>query len=85
MAYSTLFTVEGRGPFPIDMLRYDCCHPNRPEDAEKIMDSYGDRPRKAYTVQVVRTHPQRHWMPTTGRWESFGWVVTELDPAEKQS
>lgn len=30
------FVVCGRGAFPFDMLRYDCCWPTRSEDAARL-------------------------------------------------
>jgi len=59
--------VEGRGDFPVDMLRYDhafCMtpipHPNHP---------WYQR-----TFRVVVAFAPRY-SPTTDRWESFGWKV----------
>lgn len=62
------FTVKGIGPFPFDMLRYDCCYPRY-----NSYDLIGDQERQ---VALVATHPKQ-WHPTSGRWESFGWYVTE--------
>lgn len=78
-AYHHTFTVEGAGTFPIDMLRYDCCHPDRGEDAGAI-EEYPQRDRGLSTrrsVQLARITAGRGWQPTAGRWASFGWIVTE--------
>lgn len=67
---STRFTVNGRGVFPIDMLRHDRCWP---------LDNYAavtDYNREPQTVTLftdsVRTI-------TPGRWRSFGWTVMGID------
>lgn len=66
------FTVEGRGSFPIDMLRYDSCWP-----AREGTDSFGIeaslRPRSGRDKRKVTLVGLRE--PTVGRWESFGWKV----------
>ncbi len=62
------FAVEGKGPFPMDMLRYDACHPADPDSA---MALYSDR-REQRKVKL-RSYVVRQ--PTAGRWSSFGWSV----------
>lgn len=62
------FTVEGAGPFPLDMLRYDSAHPRTETDANKAQDA--ERGRR--TVTVTTWSPNA---PTVRRWESFGWRV----------
>ena len=62
-----MFTVEGSGHFPLDMLRYDKCYPASSADVARIMD---DRQR---TIRLM-THA-RH-APSHGRWNSFLWGVT---------
>ncbi len=62
------FTVEGRGDFPFDMLRYDCCWPARGEDAAALSDT-GRR-----TVTLLSSQE-----PTRGRWSSFLWGVGEVE------
>lgn len=43
MARTYHFTVEGRGSFPVDMLRYDCCWPRR--ESEDVPEVQGMPPR----------------------------------------
>lgn len=63
------FTVSGRGTFPFDMLRYDCCYPHSPQDVTKL-DGRGLR-----EVTLIAAKPVG---PTNRRWNSFGWdVVSE--------
>jgi hypothetical protein len=59
--------VEGRGEFPIDMLRYDSACPDTENDsiAMKSID-----PRR---IHLRRFSIGRE--PSHGRWESFGWKV----------
>lgn len=62
------FTVEGSGPFPLDMLRYDSAHPSSETDANRAQDA--ERGRRRVTLLSTA------WKaPTVGRWESFGWHV----------
>ena len=84
MTKITHFTVEGRGEFPLDMLRYDQCWPRGPEDAAKMEASYASE-----LLDVVKDHGLgrrtidlatiiRPGYPTVDRWASFGWVVTTV-------
>lgn len=64
------FQVEGRGSFPLDMLRYDQCWPAGPEDVAKMgLD------REQRTVKLNRATHHRLHGPTFERWRSFGWSV----------
>ena len=62
----TEFTVRGHGPFPVDMLRYDSCHPVYPADATALIQTES----RTVTLSTYAAHA-----PTRGRWESFGWTV----------
>ena len=79
MWYYTTFTVTGILEFPLDMLRYDGCYPNRSEDAGSIEYTF-DRHRKRIQVSVQLTKRHRGKEPniTSDRWASFSWSV---DPA----
>ena len=75
------FTVTGKYPFPLDMLRYDSCWPANPQavsDIETSLRQYdvpaSDRPQQ-YSITL---RSKSHSAPTTGRWKSFGWEVTEV-------
>lgn len=69
------FIVEGRGAFPEDMLRYDCCSFNTPEDRERAAPGAPyDETRSVRRVCLVRDIRDKHY-PTGDRWRSFGWVV----------
>jgi len=59
------FVVEGNGPFPWDMLRYDGAYPSRERDTATMLCSHERR-----TVGLCSGHP-----PTVKRWRSFGWLV----------
>lgn len=71
----TEFEVNGRGPFPVDMLRYDMCWPKSGDDAAKLVSSDEDRASRG--VRTVRMLAIRK--PTCGRWASFGWTVVTID------
>lgn len=62
------FTVEGRGYFPLDMLRYDACYPATSEDATNLAAKDF---RKVTLISTIIAEP------TAGRWQSFGWQVTD--------
>jgi hypothetical protein len=59
-----LFTVVGRGRFPIDMLRYDSCWPY---DGTAVLNIDPDEQREVRLATYGTTTP--------GRWQSFGWTV----------
>jgi len=61
------FTVEGAGEFPLDMLRYDACHPEQETDSYKI---YGGALHVDREIQMVG-----YRAPSPRRWASFGWKV----------
>lgn len=73
-------TVEGAGAFPVDMLRYDSCHPADATAVEGIVMSNSDpegrhvrdRRRKVRLISCTPTKKHR-W--SEGRWNSFGWAV----------
>lgn len=67
-----LFTVEGNGRFPFDMLRYDCCYPySEGQDSSQLAGYPGERLGRRRVVLATRNRNA----PTIGRWESFGWRV----------
>ena len=71
MKFIQHFTVEGSGPFPIDMLRYDCCWlTDEIWDPETLLGY--DRPfRQVYITRYVETKnatPSQRW-PSRGGWK----------------
>jgi hypothetical protein len=66
------FTVEGKGEFPFDMLRYDSCWPKRETEDVVVMAPHhrSSLLRELRQVTLVGIHE-----PTEGRWSSFGWRV----------
>ena len=90
MMFKVTFKVQGTGQFPVDMLRYDKCHPNYDRDVDGIIltrhncdDSEDMRtPRKVELATYINTTQkhlngliERGLVPTKGRWRSFGWEV----------
>ena len=72
------YVVQGRGDFPIDMLRYDDC--DFASDAERAA-ALGTLTPSTHTpgrrcIALVSEIGRR---PTPGRWESFGWTVHDAD------
>ena len=66
----TMYIVEGAFEFPTDMLRYDRAWPADSLSAERILLGPHD---DATALRQVRLHSIQ--LPTTARWESFGWRV----------
>lgn len=64
------YRVQGRGDFPLDMLRYDECWGVGRADraAIKRITDVAKLPPRVVTLIGPRT-------PTTARWASFGWTV----------
>jgi hypothetical protein len=67
--YSYEFYATGRGTFPFDMLRHDCCWPADSESAYLIVGDRGPN-RNDYSV-LIRSYRE----PTIDRWSSFGWSI----------
>jgi hypothetical protein len=61
-----VFTVTGRGTFPLDMLRYDSCWPYSSEDVFKMESDA----REQRSIRLVTGSDHS---PTIGRWNSFMW------------
>jgi len=75
-------TVLPFSHFPIDMLRYDNCHPHEEVDASMIEDSFhmrvGAESRTILIEQYAETSMAR-W--TVKRWESFG---AKIEPIARE-
>ena len=78
--YTSKFVVEGRGHFPIDMLRYDACWPRTQEDVTALNDYWSEKPRR---VVLSSAHKLKGYRPTSTRWSSFGWTVVEISKPER--
>ena len=70
------FTVCGQGQFPIDMLRYDSCHPEDEHDSDQIQKTFLDDIKLRF-VTLVRYGDARSDADNIEprRWESFGWQL----------
>lgn len=76
--YRQTFIVEGHGPFPVDMIRYDCCYLNDTDSVIKFSD------RNKRQIKLTRFLECKDTMPTFDRWNSFGWrVLKESVKTEK--
>jgi len=62
-----ILTLEGRGRFPLDMLRYDRCFPHRQEDVSALDAEPGEN----WKCQVVQYTTTRQHRFTPARWSSF--------------
>lgn len=72
--YEYVYEVQGKGGFPLDMLRYDRCWFARETDSLMVL---GARKASDYVIRVRGLQP-----PTEARWKSFGWVLATA--ADKQ-
>jgi hypothetical protein len=70
------FTVAGRWPFPMDMLRYDRAFPADTESALKIGRAIEPPDNKTEFLIDLLTDQRE---VTVGRWRSFGWTVITRD------
>lgn len=75
--------------FPIDMLCYDQCYPSIDnESVSRINDTMSDyisaSEFKSEPITLVHlSHGDKNWNPTNGRWQSFGYKVTNIRPARE--
>jgi hypothetical protein len=77
------FTVEGRGFFPIDMLRYDACWPMTQEDVCRMTLDGTTRGMMPADRPAVKVRMASHREPTAARWASFGWKVVAQERPRK--
>ena len=77
------FAVEGEGPFPFDMLRYDTCWPAGSPDANLLTIRQGRRRILMCCARQPTTFGGGLCFPTVSRWESFGWIVVASEHKEK--
>ena len=81
---ATQFTVIGRGVFPLDMLRYDGCYPKLETDTITIGKDGLREVELHKTLNWGTPHELlKVWVPTVGRWNSFGWAVLSDLPASR--
>lgn len=74
-----VFDVTGYGPFPLDMLRYDCCFPASEEDSARMERTFNRRARDEATITLRYVSEYKPKGPTDARWRSFGWRVEGQD------
>ena len=84
--FKVSFTVVGKGPFPLDMLRYDQCHPVNPDAVSRMwsVDTTQNRSiRLARYFNSDKNHLdvlfKQGLLVTWQRWLSFGWGVLVHD------
>ena len=83
--FKVKFSVRGNGEFPWDMLRYDNCVAETPEDQKKIDWTYedefpegGEHGLFRREVNLVGSFPHKWMGPNKDRWESFYWKVVKV-------
>lgn len=79
MAKRIVYTVEGRTPFPWDMLRYDASYPTD-KGVSGLMELYPGGPLRDRGRPIVKVQLVCERGPITPeRWASFGWFVSEQE------
>lgn len=73
--YQHLARITAQVTFPIDMLRYDSCHPCDPQDAITITNILEKGGGGVVYVEAFTSGPEPPW--TYGRWNSF---MCECEP-----
>ena len=71
--------VQGRGRFPIDMLRRDELYPHTEQDSNTIQQTFEEVRSDNWTIYLARTYQGSFWYPTEGRWNSFGWDIVSVE------
>jgi hypothetical protein len=85
--YKTVYTMAGRGSFPVDMLRRDRCFPATERDSMTIAaaDSVASFSRDLANLPKVTLcayHEYPDWEPNFSRWASFDWGLVSLQAPE---
>lgn len=74
------FTVEGRGDFPLDMLRYDACYPFTEHDTRMLSDDLSSEKRRV-RLAALRQPPRDADRGPAAAPRSGGGAMTEGDRA----
>jgi len=69
------FIVQGKGGFPLDMLRYDYCYPMLESEISSLNNFLRDS-----TVISLKTEKRNI---TPKRWESFCWKIVQAFPLDR--
>jgi hypothetical protein len=78
------YAVEGVGDFPLDMLRHDCAYPADQESVAAIMAGLRWAASRKRSRELLLVRLVSHRAPTSERWSSFGWTVTESRPESEK-
>jgi len=80
------YTVTGRYPFPVDMLRYDSAYPANPTAVSRINEGVTSpgvgkpfRDREVLSIRLASHRP-----PTEDRWNTFGWYIEKGSHEERK-
>ncbi len=74
-AHRVRYKVQGSGPFPIDMLRFDVSAPDQSTDSDAIFHSITNLGTDGDITVTLTRYAETGWKPWADRWESFGWRV----------
>lgn len=81
--YHIRYVVEGRGSFPVDMLRYDQSYPDTQSDSGAISDGSWQEGSRRVTLCTDNVNP--NWQPKVERWKSFTWTVLPASALDERS
>lgn len=70
--------VQGRGTFPIDMLRYDRCSPFRESDSAMMDGHQGERTVEVIAIREGANRNANYRPFCAERWQSFGWRIIDI-------
>jgi hypothetical protein len=78
MTKTYIWSVNGRGAFPLDMLRFDACYPATSADVDAIQRSLDPLERReAGSKGFSVTLRSQIAGAEEARWNSFGWRVSD--------
>lgn len=76
--YRIVVRSVGKNVFPIDMLRYDDCRPEREIDSHLIRESMNHLIEPTEEVYLRKLMDGDKYT-NQARWESFGWTVVRVE------
>lgn len=76
LMYIHTFQYQGTGAFPVDMLRYDECHPHDSASVG-ILTHHSTTTQGIRTATLAKVTRTKDPQLTHTRWQSFGWQFVQ--------
>ena len=73
--YETHFDVTGAGPFPVEMLMFDCCYPRSMADAGCVKESFTKD--QEWSIGLIQ-RTMRPNGPSVDAWERMGVKISNI-------